>query len=196
MKRGGPGWRVYAIVRSAVCWFLLALATCLVAGPYVVASIVAPEGRVARGLERLWVWFILRGSRVRLAARGLEHAEPGRSYVVAANHLSLYDIPVLHYLLGRDRDLRWIGKQELLGVPVFGAAFRRSRHIAIDRQNRERGIAALKAAAATGEGVSFAIMPEGTRSATGCGSARWSVPSTPPGATCPAAATRWSPRRT
>ena len=37
--------------------------------------------------------------------------------------------------------------------------------MAIDRQNRNRAIAALKSAAAeTPEGVSFVIMPEGTRS--------------------------------
>jgi 1-acyl-sn-glycerol-3-phosphate acyltransferase len=77
----------------------------------------------------------------------------------------MYDIPVVHYYLGKNRDLRWIGKQELLKVPLFGQAFGVSRHIAIDRQRRHRGIAALKQAAAeSAEGVSFVIMPEGTRS--------------------------------
>lgn len=161
-------WRIYAVLRSAGCWFLLALLTCVLAVPYFLASAIAPEGRAVQSIERLWVWCILRGSRVRLTVTGLERVEPGRSYVVVANHRSLYDIPVLHYLLGCGRDLRWIGKRELVGVPVFGQVFERSRHVVIDRQNRARGIAALRRAAAEStEGVSFAIMPEGTRSPDG-----------------------------
>lgn len=161
-------WRIYAVLRSAWCWWLLALLNCAAVPLYLVVTAFEPEGRAARALERFWAWFILWGSRVRLSARGFDHVVPGQSYVVMANHLSLYDIPVLHYLLGRRRDLRWIGKRELVEVPVFGWAFGQSRHIAIDRQHRERGIAALRrAAAASAEGVSFAIMPEGTRSTGG-----------------------------
>jgi 1-acyl-sn-glycerol-3-phosphate acyltransferase len=162
------GSRIYVVVRSAWYWFLLAVVTCAVVLPYLIVTALSPAGGLARKLERFWAWFILRASRVRLSAHSLEHVEPGRSYVVMANHLSLYDIPVLHYLLGRDRDLRWIGKRELLSIPLFGLGFERSRHVAIDRQNPERAVAALKeAAASSAEGVSFAIMPEGTRSADG-----------------------------
>jgi 1-acyl-sn-glycerol-3-phosphate acyltransferase len=157
-------WRLYAVFRSAGCWFLLSLNTVLVAIPYSFITLVAPEGRLVRKLERFWVWFILWGSRVRLTVRGLENVEAGQSYVVMANHRSLYDIPVLHYLLGRDRDLRFIGKKELVKVPVFGWIFALSRHVVIDRDNRARAIAALREAASeSGEGVSFVIMPEGTR---------------------------------
>ena len=158
-------WWTYAIVRTAGCWILLALATAAVAAVYIPAVVIRPEGRVPQALERFWFWFILRGSNVQLTARGLENVAPGASYIVMANHRSMYDIPVLHYLLdsGR-RDLRWIGKRELVGVPVFGWAYGASRHIAIDRQNRTRAIAALEeAAAATEGGVSFLVMPEGTR---------------------------------
>ncbi len=157
-------WRIYAVLRSAGCWFLLALLTVLCAIPYSVVTLFAPDGAVTRGIERFWVWFILWGSRVRLTAGGSQHIEAGQSYVVMANHRSLYDIPVLHYLLARNRDLRFIGKKELVRVPVFGWLFAMSRHVVIDRQNRSRAIAALKKAAAQSEaGVSFMIMPEGTR---------------------------------
>ncbi len=171
--RAPPGpravlWWPYAVLRTAGCWVLLALMTTVCAAVYIPAAAVAPGGRLARGIERFWAWFILRGSNVRLTARGLDLIEPGESYIVMANHRSMYDIPVLHYLLGRGRDLRWIGKQELLKVPVFGWVFGVSRHIAIDRRNRGRAIAALKSAAAgSATGVSFVIMPEGTRSVDG-----------------------------
>jgi 1-acyl-sn-glycerol-3-phosphate acyltransferase len=162
------GSRIYIAARSVWLWLLLGLLTVAVVVPYLFVTAVSPEGRVARKLERFWAWFILWASRVRLSARGLEHVEPGRSYVVMANHLSLYDVPVLHYLLGRDRDLRWIGKRELLAIPLFGLGFGQSRHIAIDRDNRQRAVGALKeAASVSAGGVSFVIMPEGTRSPDG-----------------------------
>lgn len=158
-------WWGWATVRTAGCWVLLALLTLVVAALYVPSAIVSPDGRFVRGLERFWVWFILRGSNVKLSVDGLEHVRTGSSYIVMANHRSMYDIPALHYLLGRDRDLRWVGKHELTRVPVFGWAFGMSRHIAIDRQNRPRAVEALKRAAAeSSAGVTFVIMPEGTRS--------------------------------
>lgn len=158
-------WWGWATVRTAGCWILLALLTLVVTVLYVPAALIARDGRFVRGLERFWVWFILRGSNVKLSADGLENMQAGNSCIVMANHRSMYDIPALHYLLGRDRDLRWIGKHELTRVPVFGWAFGMSRHVAIDRQNRNRAVEALKRAAAESpDGVSFVVMPEGTRS--------------------------------
>ncbi len=152
------------IARSAGCWFLLSLETVLVAIPYYAVVPFDRNGTITRALERFWVWFILWGSRVRLTASGMENVAAGKSYVVMANHRSLYDIPVLHYLLARNRDLRFIGKKELVKIPFFGWLFVLSRHIVIDRQNRERAIAALEKAVAESEtGASFMIMPEGTR---------------------------------
>ncbi len=161
-------WKVYAVVRSAGCWALLALFTLIIATLHIPGSLVAPEGRFPRALEIAYMWAILRASNVKLTSDGLEHVEPGRSYIVMANHRSMYDIPVVHYLLGRRRDLRWIAKQEILRVPALGWAYRVSRHVAIDRDNRAAAIDTLKRAAEESRaGVSFVIMPEGTRSTTG-----------------------------
>jgi 1-acyl-sn-glycerol-3-phosphate acyltransferase len=156
--------RPYAVIRSAGCWVLLTLFTLVVGLTHIPSSLVAPEGRVPRWLEMAYMWAILHASNVKLTADGLKNVEPGRSYIVMANHRSMYDIPVLHYLLGRGRDLRWIGKQEVQKVPVFGWAYRVSRHVAIDRENRWAAIETLRRAAEESRaGVSFVIMPEGTR---------------------------------
>ncbi len=158
-------WWAWATLRTAGCWALLALLTLVCAALYVPTALVAPDGRMIRGIERFWVWFILRGSNVKLSVDGLENVQTGKSYIVMANHRSMYDIPALHYLLGRGRDLRWVGKRELIHVPVFGWAYGTSRHVAIDRQNREQSVRSLmRAAAESSGGVSFVIMPEGTRS--------------------------------
>lgn len=159
--------RPYAVIRSAGCWVLLTIFTLIVGISHISSSLVAPEGRIPRWLEMAYMWAILKASNVKLTADGLEHVKTGRSYIVMANHRSMYDIPVLHYLLGRGRDLRWIGKQEVQKVPVFGWAYRVSRHVAIDRQNRRVAIETLRRAAEESRaGVSFVIMPEGTRNTT------------------------------
>jgi 1-acyl-sn-glycerol-3-phosphate acyltransferase len=162
------GWKAYAVLRSAGCWVLLTLFTLVVGFLHIPGSLVAPEGRFPRWLEMAYMWAILTASNVKLTCEGLENVKAGRSYIVMANHRSMYDIPVLHYLLGRGRDLRWIGKQEVQQVPVFGWAYKVSRHVAIDRKNRKAAIEALRRAAEESRaGVSFVIMPEGTRSTTG-----------------------------
>lgn len=171
-RRVGPRrshlWWVYASLRTLYCWVTLAITTIILAAMYLPLVKISPESRLIRWLERLWMSFIVYGSNVKLKPRGMDNVEAGRSYIVMANHRSMYDIPALHYLLGNDRDLRWVGKHELLKVPAFGWALGASRHVAIDRQNRERGITALREAArASREGVSFAILPEGTRNAEG-----------------------------
>lgn len=161
-------WWIWGFLRTLYCWIALAILTVLVASLYIPLSAVAPESRTLRRFEHLWVWTILRASFVGLEVDGLDHVEPGRSYIVMANHRSMYDIPVLHYLLDSRRDLRWIGKKELLKVPAFGWAYATSRHVSIDRQNREKGIATMRRAAAeSAEGISFVVMPEGTRSPDG-----------------------------
>lgn len=164
-----PLWWAYATLRSIYCWTALALLTLVVGTLYLATGWwLSPSGRFIRFLERAWVTTILEASFVDLSVRGLEHARHGESYIVMANHRSMYDIPALHYLLGAGRDLRWIGKKELVKVPVFGWVFALSRHIPIDRHRRERGIAAMKKAAAESEqGCSFVVMPEGTRSRDG-----------------------------
>jgi 1-acyl-sn-glycerol-3-phosphate acyltransferase len=157
--------KAYAVLRSAGCWILLTLLTLMVGTAHIASSLIAPEGRFPRWLEMAYMWAILKASNVKLTVEGLEHVEPGKSYLVMANHRSMFDIPVLHYLLGHGRDLRWIGKREVQRVPVFGWAYQMSRHIAIDRQNRSAAIETLRRAALESrEGISFVIMPEGTRS--------------------------------
>ncbi|MDX1624751.1 MAG: lysophospholipid acyltransferase family protein [Gemmatimonadota bacterium] len=161
-------WWAWATVRTIYCWIALAALTLFVGSVYLAVGWIAPDSRFVRGLEHLWVGTILRASFVDLEVEGLDRVEAGTSYIVMANHRSMYDIPVLHYILDADRDLRWIGKQELLKVPVFGWVFGMSRHISIDRQHREKGIAAMKRAAdESAAGVSFVVMPEGTRSRDG-----------------------------
>lgn len=102
-----------------------------------------------------------------VTVKGLDHIEPGQSYVVVANHLSHIDIPALYASLGVD--LRWVMKQELRKVPVIGICSAGLGHVFINRADRHEAVGALNAARGrlAQDGASVIFFPEGTRSRDG-----------------------------
>ena len=94
---------------------------------------------------------------------GLEHVEPARSYVFAANHQSIYDIPILFASL--PLQLRIVAKASL-GRSVPRLAPAAHRHLLVDRKNPGAGIL-KKMARLVGGARSLIVFPEGTRSADG-----------------------------
>ena len=98
------------------------------------------------------------------AVIGLEHLDPPRSYVVAANHQSIYDIPIVFTSL--PLQLRIVAKESLGRIPFLGWHLQRTGHLLVDRKNPGAGIlkrmAQLVAAAR-----SVIVFPEGTRSVDG-----------------------------
>jgi 1-acyl-sn-glycerol-3-phosphate acyltransferase len=122
--------------------------------------------RTARLTAVPWARLGLFLSGIKVHLHGLEHARPGQSYVITANHLSHFDIWVLYGWLGMD--LRWVMKQELRQVPVIGISCAALGHVFIDRSNREAALASLNAARQEiNAGTSILFFPEGTRSRDG-----------------------------
>ncbi|MCA1618048.1 MAG: 1-acyl-sn-glycerol-3-phosphate acyltransferase [Acidobacteria bacterium] len=109
-------------------------------------------------------WLRLSGVRVRV--RGLEHLDPGRSYVFIANHRSFLDTAALFYHLRRRIGI--LAKKELLKVPIMGYGMGFVNIMAIDRTNRESALRTTKAATdRLRAGVSFGVFAEGTRARPG-----------------------------
>mgnify|MGYP001035204009 CR=1 FL=1 len=101
-----------------------------------------------------------------LKLRAAPSFDPKKSYVIASNHLSLIDIPVLYGWL--DLDLKWVMKKEVRNIPVIGIGCALLGHIFIDRANREAAIATLqKFRSNLAPGTSVLFFPEGTRSRDG-----------------------------
>jgi len=97
---------------------------------------------------------------------GAENIEHGSSYVITANHQSMYDIYVLYGWLGVD--FKWVMKKELEQVPVLGLACKILGHIYIDRSDSKSAVETIKAAKTKiVNGTSVLFFPEGTRSADG-----------------------------
>jgi len=102
---------------------------------------------------------------VDVQVRGEEHLWSRRPAVFIFNHQSGLDMLLLCKLLRRD--VVGVAKEELRRNPIFGPAFALAGTVFVDRFHHERAVKALAPAIeALRQGLSLAIAPEGTRSAT------------------------------
>jgi 1-acyl-sn-glycerol-3-phosphate acyltransferase len=145
---------------------LVYLATVFWGSLSLLASLVDSNGVHQHTCARWWARTLLAVSRARVRVRGLEHVEPGRTYIFAANHQSYMDIPVAFGYL--PANFRIMAKASLFHIPFLGWHLRRSGHMPIERSNPRRAARSLlEAAGHVREGVPVFIFPEGGRSLDG-----------------------------
>jgi 1-acyl-sn-glycerol-3-phosphate acyltransferase len=117
-------------------------------------------------VPRDWSRRLLGASGIEVATRGLERLDGLGACVYAVNHVSFVDIWALEASL--PGSLRFVAKEALFRIPVFGTALRISGQIPIDRGDRAQAFDAFAhAAEALRAGRSAIVFPEGTRSVDG-----------------------------
>ena len=84
---------------------------------------------------RGWARFNCFITPIKVVGIGRENIVAHQSYVVVANHQSLFDIFLLWGFLGIDT--RWVIKKELRKIPLFGLAGKLGGNIYIDRAIRK-----------------------------------------------------------
>lgn len=146
---------VYCIV-FMVFFFLVSLPVMLLTGS---GDLPIWFGRHAWGPWGLW----LAGARLEVEPLP---ALPDGPLVFASNHESALDIWVLFAML--PRSFRFVAKQELFDLPVFGAYMRLGGHIPVDRRHHAKALQSLRQAGeAVRAGTSLIVFAEGTRSRDG-----------------------------
>lgn len=146
----------------------LALTFFLAAG--VVLSSLFRSSKLAcrcRRYPRLWARLLIRWSGTKVEVEGLDRVDWDRPMVMVANHQSWFDVfAILAYI---PANLRFVAKEELGRIPIFGRAWKECGHVSVDRSNRSEAIASLERAASRIRDESLAVIffPEGTRSTDG-----------------------------
>ena len=127
-------------------------------------SLISPD--YFHNYARIWARFGLWLTGMRLEVSGEEFLSAGKPAIYMANHLSNFDILAL--FAGLPGQFRWLAKEELFHIPLFGLAMRRSGYIPVNRGNHREAMKSMTAAAQRiAAGTSVVVFPEGTRSDDG-----------------------------
>jgi len=157
---------LYQVYAYLIYWPLAIILT-FIAGWLVVIFAWSINPRFAnRYIARSWAKLLAGLLPMPVTVEGAENADPSRSYVVVANHVSQVDILALYgWLL---LDLKWVIKQELRKMPGVGIGCEKAGHIFVDRKNPAAARKAVnQATGGLGNGVGILFFAEGTRSLDG-----------------------------
>lgn len=152
-------WRTVFFLIPAISLYTIVLGTASL-----LSTLVDRKGNFAHRCARAWARLILATTGVRVTIEGVEKLDPHRSYVFAANHQSIYDIPIVFASV--PFQLRIVAKQSLGRIPFMGWHLHRAGHLLVDRRNPGADIV-QKMARLVREGSSLIVFPEGTRSVDG-----------------------------
>jgi 1-acyl-sn-glycerol-3-phosphate acyltransferase len=152
-------WRTVFFLIPAISVYTVVLGTLSVA-----SSLVDRRGRFAHRCAQWWAKSILGTTGVKVRVVGVDRVRGVASCVFAANHQSIYDIPIVFASL--PCQLRIVAKASLGRFPFLGWHLRRSGHMLVDRERP--GAAVLKRMSRlVRHGASLIVFPEGSRSVDG-----------------------------
>ena len=152
-------WRTVFFLIPAISLYTVVLGTISV-----LSALVDRSGNVGHRCAIAWSRLILWTTGVTVRVEGLERLDPARSYVFAANHQSIYDIPIVFASL--PFQVRIIAKESLGKIPFMGWHLLRTGHVLVDR-SKPGAATVRKMAKLVADGHSLIVFPEGTRSTDG-----------------------------
>ena len=109
--------------------------------------------------RNIWATIILYGMGCPPQISRVERLIRGKSYMLVANHTSMLDIMLM--LRVSKNPFVFVGKKELVNIPIFGFFYKRVC-IMVDRDNpRSRTAVYMRAQNRLSKGLSICIFPEG-----------------------------------
>lgn len=110
--------------------------------------------------------FLFRLLFIRVRREGAGHITTGQNYLFMANHVSIFDIPLIEGFI--PTFLRGIEASRQFRWPVYGWVIRRLGNISIDRTNIPSSIRSMKIAETfIRSNKSLIVLPEGHRTLNG-----------------------------
>ena len=152
--------RNIAIIFYRVWFYILMFVYILFFLPILIVSIIKEEWyplffKMARG----WSKFILFGMGFIPSVKREVNYQKGQSYMFVANHTSMADIMLMLYV--SKNPFVFVGKKELVKIPVFGFLYKRTC-ILVDRKDlKSRREVFDRAQKKLNMGYSVCIFPEG-----------------------------------
>ena len=132
-----------------------------------IISFFDDTGRRQNAVAQVWARSLLKIGGVTVRIEGIEHVHPEGAYVIAPNHLSYFDTPVVLGLL--PVQFRFMAKHGLFMIPFLGTHLKRAGHIPVHLEDPRAGIRTMNKAAEAirTNGISVLVFPEGGRSPYG-----------------------------
>lgn len=117
--------------------------------------------------DKIAVFLMIYFSKMKLTVSGLENIDTSKAYVFVSNHQSMFDIPVLQYLI--PVKTRLVFKKELAYIPFFGWQLLLGPYVVMDRNNPEKAMKSIQKAKKIMETKkeSVLLFAEGTRTTDG-----------------------------
>lgn len=131
-----------------------------------VVNLVDPSGDRFHRMAAWWGRFCARLMGINVEMTGETLYDTGRNYLIVSNHAGMADIPLILGMI--PLNMRFVAKEELGKIPVFGWVLKQAGYVLIKRgQSREALKSLFKAVEVLKSGRSVHIFPEGTRSENG-----------------------------
>jgi 1-acyl-sn-glycerol-3-phosphate acyltransferase len=148
--------------------FFLVLIPVMFVGMFIstILNLFNPTGDYFHAIAAWWGRFAATLLGISIEVEGEENYKPEKTYLVVSNHAGMADIPLI--LGSIHLNLRFMAKEELGRIPVFGWAIKTGGYVLVKRGHKKEAMQSLLDAANTlKNGRSIHIFPEGTRSETG-----------------------------
>lgn len=129
-----------------------------------IVSFLDRTGNAQHVVARIWSRILLLVGGVRVKVTGLDRIDPKKGYVIASNHLSFADTPLV--LAHVPLQFRFMAKKSLFQVPFIGFHLRRGGHIPVPREDARGSVRAIHEAGRIirENNCSILVFPEGGRS--------------------------------